>query len=574
MNQKDMKKIKDGRKDYDELVARSIAKNPEAKPESEYMTDSWIPVNRLYTPLDVEHIDFAKDIGFPGEYPYTRGVFASGYRTRAWNRRQVAGRGPADECNQLAKYLISQGQTAFALHAGTNADSKVPQDTDDAIYAGYAFRDTTKMDTLADWEELISGIDLNKFHWMAGEFAIDLAMFVAAAEKQGYDRRKLVGGTAGKVRLISYPENKGNPWIDQVEFCTREMPNFNSLYIDVGNVREAGTNAIQEIAWTIALGMDCIREVMKRDLAIDSFGHRIHFYHRVGSDIFEEAAKFRAMRRMWARMMKEYFGAKDPRSWRLRTHAQSYGPVFAAKQPLNNIIRGTVQGIAAVLGGVQSLAVDTFDEPLAMPSDFAKVLSLRTQQVLEHESGLVNVVDPLGGSYYVEWLTDTLEKEAQKIVDKLEELGGACKIPASAYFLQLMRDSAYRYQKEIDTKKRIHVGVNEYVMDEDDPMTSYAPELIDYDYKAAMKKQIARLNKVRRERDNAAVEKAKKMLLDVFRSRENMMPPLIEAVQTYISSGEIIKLLVEARGKQVGPRAEQYADRLVSEIELAIYDWY
>jgi len=574
MNQKDLKKLKDGRKGYDDLVARSTAKNPEAKPESEYMTDSWIPLNRLYTPLDVEHIDYSKEIGFPGEYPYTRGVFPSGYRTRAWNRRQVAGRGPADECNQLAKYLISQGQTAFALHAGTNADSKVPQDTDDPIYAGYVFRDTTKMDTLADWEELIDGIDLNKFSWMAGEFPIDLAMFVAAAEKKGFDPHKLVATTAAKVRLISYPENKGNPWIDQVEYCTREMPNFNALYIDVGNVREAGTTAVQEIAWTIALGMDSIREVMKRNLDIDSFGPKIHFYHRVGSDIFEEAAKFRAMRRMWARMMKEYFGAKDPRSWRLRTHAQSYGPVFAAKQPLNNIIRGTIQGIAAVLGGVQSLAVDTFDEPLAMPSDFAKVLSLRTQQILEHETGLVNVADPLGGSYYVEWLTDTLEKEAQKIIDKLEELGGACKIPASAYFLQLMRESAYRYQKEIDTKKRIHVGVNEYIMAEDDPMQHYAPELIEYDYNAGMRKQIARLNKVRRERDNAAVEKAKKNLRDVFRSRENMMPALIDAVKTYMSSGEIIKLLVEVRGKQVGPRAEQYADRLVSEIELAIYDWY
>jgi methylmalonyl-CoA mutase, N-terminal domain len=574
MNQKELKKLKDARKEYDDLVARSTAKVPEAKPESEYVTDSWIPVNRLYTPLDVADKDYLKDVGFPGEFPFTRGVFPSGYRTRAWNRRQVAGRGPADECNQLAKYLISQGQTAFALHAGTNADSKVPQDTDDPIYAGYAFRDTTKMDTLFDYEELIDGIDLNKFSWMAGEFPIDLAMFVVAAQKKGFDPKKLVATTAGKVRLISYPENKGNPWIDQVEYCTRELPNFNSLYIDVGNVKEAGTSAPQEIAWTIALGMDAIREVMKRGLTIDQFGSKIHFYHRMGMDVMEEAAKFRCLRRMWARMLKDYFGAKDPRSWRLRTHSQSYGPVFAAKQPLNNIIRGTIQGLGAVMGGVQSMAVDTFDEPLAMPSDFAKVLSLRTQQILEHESGLVNVVDPLGGSYYVEWLTDKLEEEAQKIVDKLEELGGACKIPASAHFMNLMRESAYRWQKELDTKKRIHVGVNEYIMAEDDPMQHYAPELIEYDHVAGWKKQIARLNKVRRERDNAAVERAKKELRDVFRSRENMMPVLIEAVKTYISSGEIMKLLVEVRGKQVGPQAEKYADRLVSEIELAVYDWY
>jgi len=568
MNEKELEKIKEARKEYDERVARSLEKIPEQK--SEYTTNSWIPVDRVYTPADIEGTDYLRDIGFPGQYPYTRGVFSSGYRTRAWNRRQVAARGTADECNQLAKYLISQGQTAFALHAGTFSGTKIPGATDDPLYLGYAFRDNTKMDTVADWEELIDGINLHKFHWFTGPFPIDLAMFIVAAEKKGYDRRTLPGASSAQVRLILYPENKGNPFIDMVEFCANEMPNWNAFYIDAANIRDGGLTAVQELAWAVALGMDGVREVLKRGVDIDRLGPRIHSYFRADSDLFEEVAKFRALRRMWARVMKENFGAKDPRSWGMRVHVQSLGPSFTAQQPLNNLVRGTIQGLAAVLGGVQSLAVDTYDEALSTPSDIGKVLSLRTQQIVEHESGIVNVADPLGGSYYVEWLTNKMEEEAQKIIDKLEELGGACKIKACSWFLPQKREAAYKRQKEIDTKNRIVVGVNEYVMDEKDMLSTFVPEVMDFDYNAMRQKQIERLNKIRRERDNAKVEWAKKMLYDTFKSKGNMMPPMIEAVKTYITAGEIMKVLMEARGPQYGPRGENTIEK---EIELGLFNF-
>lgn len=569
MDEKEVEKIKEARKEYEKLVARELEKNPELK--SEYTTDSWIPVDRLYTPVDVAGIDYLRDIGFPGQYPYTRGLFPSGYRTRAWNRRQVAARGTADECNKLAKFLISQGQTAFALHAGTFAGKKTSWDTDDPIYLGHAFRHNTKMDTLADWEDLYDGIDLSKFHVMVGVFPIDLAMFIAMAEKRGYSRKTLQGSSSAQVRLILYPENKGNPFIDMVEFCTKEMPYWNAFYIDAANIRDGGLTAVQELAWGIAVGKDGIREVLKRGLEIDSFAPRIHSYFRVGNDLFEEVAKFRALRRMWARMMREELGAKDPRSWRLRVHVQSLGPTFTAQQPLNNLVRGTIHALAAALGGVQSLAVDTYDEALSTPSDIGKVLALRTQQIVEHESGVTNVVDPLGGSYYVEWLTNKMEEEAQKIIDKLEEMGGACKsIKACTWFLQQKREAAYKRQKEIDTKKRIVVGVNEYVMDEKEMLSTFVPEVLDFDYKAMLQKQIERLNKVRRERDNSKVEWAKKMLYDVFKSRENMMPALIEAVKTYISAGEIMKVLIEARGPQYGLRGENTIEK---EIELGLFNF-
>ena len=568
MNEKELEKIKETRKEYDKRVARSLEKIPEQK--SEYTTDSWIPVDRVYTPADIEGIDYLREIGFPGEYPYTRGVFPSGYRTRAWNRRQVAARGTADECNQLAKYLISQGQTAFALHAGTFAGKKTSWDTDDPLYLGHAFRHNTKMDTLADFEDLYDGIDLEKFHVMAGLFPIDLAMFVVAAEKRGYDRKTLQGSSSAQVRLILYPENKGNPFIDMVEFCADEMPNWNAFYIDAANIRDGGLTAVQELAWGIAVGKDGIREVMKRGIDIDRFAPRIHSYFRVGNDLFEEVAKFRALRRMWARMMREEFGAKDPRSLRMRVHVQSLGPTFTAQQPLNNLMRGTIHTLAASLGGVQSLAVDTYDEALSTPSDVGKVLSLRTQQIVEHESGIVNVADPLGGSYYVEWLTNKMEDEAQKIIDKLEELGGACKIKACSWFLPQKREAAYKRQKEIDTKKRIVVGVNEYVMDEKDMLSTFVPEVLDFDYQSMYRKQVERLNKVRRERDNAQVEKAKKMLYEAFKEKANMMPPMIEAVKTYITAGEIMKVLMEARGPQYGPRGENTIEK---EIELGLFNF-
>ena len=562
----EINKIRAARKEYDELVVKSSKTAPEGK--AEYKTDSWIPVDRLYTPADVEGIDYLKDISFPGQYPFTRGLFQSGYRTRGWSRRQVAGYGTPEECNRLWKYLISQGQNALTVAASCGfGGTKVSWDSDDDMMVGYGGKTYTKTDTLADWEELLDGIPLDKINvLLPTDMWITFAMFVAAAEKKGYERRNLSGSVAGKVRLILYPENKGNPYIDMVEFCAKEMPNWNAFYVDARNVREGGLTAVQEIAWAIAVGMDGVREVMKRGIDVDQFGPRIQFYIDAGMDLFEEVAKFRALRRMWAKVMKEKFGAKDPRSWRFRAGVQTYGPAMTSQQPLNNLVRGAIQCLAAVLGGAQSISVQTFDEPLSTPSEFSQVLALRTAQIIEHETGVVNVVDPLGGSYYVEWLTNKLEEEAQKMIDKLEELGGACKTKAASWFYQQMMASASRYQKEIDNKERIVVGVNDFVMEDDPSLALFAPKMIQYD-PSIIQRQIERLKKIRRERDNAKVEQAKKILYDTLKARENIMPPLIEAVKSYITGGEITKVLMEARGEQYGPARAQ-------PLELALFTYH
>jgi len=570
MDKKETEKIKEARKEYDELVSRTVQKTPEQK--TKYETDSWIPVDRLYTPADIEGTDYLRDIGFPGQYPYTRGLFPSGHRTRTWSKRQVAGYGTAEECNQLWKNLIAQGQTAlnssFAISGG---GTKIPWESDEELMVGHGNRTYAKGDTVADWEDVLDGIDLDKVNMnLPMDVWVNFAFFIAAAEKKGYDRRKLSGSVSSKVRMILYPENKGNPYIDMVEFCANEMPNWNAFYVDARNIREGGLTAVQELAWAIAVGMDGVREVMKRGIDIDRFGPRIQFFVNAGSDFFEEIAKFRAMRRMWARLMKEEFGAKDPRSWRLRAGVQTYGPAMTAQQPLNNLVRAGFHGLAAILGGAQSLAIQTYDEALATPSESAQILSLRTAQIIEHETGVTKVVDPLGGSYYVEWLTNKLEEEAQKIIDKLEDLGGACKVKACSWFYSQMKASAAKYQQEIDSKERIVVGVNEYVMDEKDPLATLAPNLREYD-PALLQRQIDRLNKVRRERDNSAVEKAKKMLCEVFKDRENIMPPLIEAAKTYITGGEVIKVLMEARGEQYGPRG---GNNLENELELALFTYH
>ncbi len=326
MDKKEMEKIKEARREYDELVARTTQKTPEQK--TKYETDSWIPVDRLYTPADIKGLDYLKDISFPGQYPYTRGLFPDGFRTRIWNKRQVVGYGTPEECNQLWKSLITQGQTALtAAFAISGGGTKVPWDSDEELMVGYGMKTNAKGDTVADWEEVLDGIDLDKINFLLPvDNWVNFAFFVAAAENKGYDRRKLSGSVSSKVRMILYPENKGNPYIDMVEFCANEMPKWNAFYVDARNIREGGLTAVQEIAWAIAVGMDGIRAVMERGIDIDRFAHRIQFYVNAGMNFFEEIAKFRAMRRMWARVMREKFNAKDPRTWRLRAGVQTYGP--------------------------------------------------------------------------------------------------------------------------------------------------------------------------------------------------------------------------------------------------------
>lgn len=553
MKKQELAKIQAARKEYDELVAQRLKTSLECK--AEYLTDSWIPVDRIYTPADIEDTDYLRDIGFPGQYPFTRGLFPNGYRERAWNRRQVAGYGTVEETNRLWKYLISQGQTALTATISCSAGgTMVSWDTDDDMLAGYGGGlGVVKTDTVADWEAAFDGIDLDKVNvHLPMDMWITMAMFIAAAENRGYNRKTLRGSIQAKVRLLQYPENKGNPYIDMVEFSCKEMDNFNTFCIDTRNIREGGLTAVQEIAFGVAAGIDGVREVMKRGIDIDLLGPRIQFYLNSGPDFFEEIAKFRAIRRMWARVMREKFGAKDPRSWRLRAGVQTYGPSMTVQQPFNNIVRGAFCGLSAVLGGVQSLSIQTFDEALATPSEFSQTLSLRTQEIMEHETGVTRVVDPLGGSYYVEWLTNKLEEEAQKIIDKLEELGGVCKIKGATWFNQQMIASGARYQREIDNKERIVVGVNEFEMDEKEALAGFAPKVKEHD-PTIIQRQIERLNKIRRERDNAKVQQHMKILYDTFVARDNILPPLIDAVKAYVTGGEVTRMLMKARGDKYGP---------------------
>lgn len=550
-----LEKLRKARKQYDGSVREIFAKEFADK---EYETLSGIPLDVLYTPLDVEGIDYLKDIGFPGEYPYTRGNFPAGYRTRLWNTRQIVTYGTAEETNKIWKELLSRGQTG--LHIGLCQRSGAGSDHEMSI--GFACKHSATMDTVADYVDVIDGIDLNKYAIDLGTDApSQLAMFIAAAEEKGYQRRALRGSMANKVRMVMYPENKGNPYIDIVEFCTKEIPYWRCFNIETRNERDGGFNAIQEAAWAIAVGADGLRAVMERGFGVDEIAPRINFFIAVETDFLEEVAKFRAMRRMWARLLREKFGSKDPRSWKMRSHVQTSGVSLTAQQPLVNIARGAVQAVAAVLGGAQSMSVNTYDEALGTPSLFSQSVSLRVQQMLQHEMGFQNVVDPLGGSYHIEWLTNKIEEEAQKIIDTIESRGGASK--AGQWMLEQQQLSALKYQEDIENRKRLVVGVNEFLEEEDESLKMVSPYLRKFD-PSLHQKQLNRLAKVKQERDNVRVEQAKKKLYEAYKSKVNIMPPLIEAAKSYISETEITEVRVAALGKEYGPGK-------ANPVEMALY---
>ena len=554
-NKDDFEKIKEAREQYDELITHLLEKAPEQK--SEYKTLSGIPLDRVYTPADIKGTDYLKDIGFPGQYPFTRGLFPNGYRSRSFNSRQVVGIGTAEETNQRWKYLISQGMTALAVVGpyGDRDDSTSP------MWEGYAGRNDLMADTLADFETLLDGIDLNKLHVHLIDYSpVTLAMFIVAAEKRGFDRKTLSGSISNSITMGLYPENKGNPSIDIVEFCTREMPLWNAFYVDVRNHRDGGLTAIQELAYAIAIGSAGIKAVMERGLDVDQFAHRISFFVSSERDLLEEVAKFRGMRRMWARLMKETFNAKNPKSWRMRCHVQTSAVALTKPQPLNNLMRSTLHALAAVLGGCQSIHVNSFDEVLATPSDLAASISLRTLQIIQHESGATNVADPLGGSYYVEFLTNKLEEEAQKIVDTIEEMGGAFK--AREWMTSQMRASAYKYQKEFEEHQRIVVGLNDFIEEEDKQLEMVKSKLAKYNSNI-IQKQKDRVTRVLEKRDNAKAEEAKKMLYEAYKEKVYILPPLIDAVKTYITKGEIARVREAALGELYGPEARDSDDSLL-----------
>ncbi len=553
-DREELERLKVERGRWEETTVRQSL---ERMPEREYLrTTSGVPINRIYTPQDMEGTDYSRDIGLPGEYPYTRGVQPTMYRAKPWTMRMFAGFGTAEDTNKRFKYLLSQGQTG--LSTAFDMPTLYGYDTDHPMAAGEFGKCGVAVSSLADMEILFADLPLDKITTsmtINSPAAVIWAMYIVNAEKRGFPRAKL-GGTLQNDILKEYiaqkeflfpPEPSMRLVVDTIEFGTRYMPKWNTISISGYHIREAGATAVQELAFTLADGLAYVDAALERGLKIDEFAPRLSFFFDVHNDFFEEIAKFRAGRRIWARLMRERYGAKDPRSWLLRTHAQTAGVSLTAQQPDNNIVRTTIQALAAVLGGTQSLHTNSLDEALALPTEKAALIALRTQQIIASESGVVNTVDPLGGSYFVEALTDQTEQATMDYLNQIEALGGVLACIQNGFFQREIAESAYRYQQEIDQHKRTIVGVNDYVMEEEIKV----PTL--YIDRVGERAQIERLQRVRRERDNAAVRRALDNLRRVAEGTENTMPAIIEAVRAYATLGEIMDVFRSVFGEYMEP---------------------
>ena len=538
----------------DTTLKKTLEKRPERM--KKFMTTSSVPVNRLYTPLDIEEMDYERDLGMPGEFPYTRGVHSTMYRGRLWTMRMFAGFGTAEETNQRFKYLLEQGQTGLSV--AFDMPTLYGYDTDAPEAIGEFGKCGVAISSLADMELLFDGIPMGEVSTsmtINSPAAIIWAMYIVAAEKQGYHRRNLRGTIQNDIlkefiaqkEFIFPPDPSMRLVTDTVEFGTNELPKWNTISISGYHIREAGSTAVQELAFTLADGFAYVEAALERGLDIDDFAPRLSFFFNAHNDFFEEIAKFRAARRIWARAMKEKYGAKNPRSWMLRTHAQTAGASLTAQQPENNIVRVTIQALAAVLGGTQSLHTNSMDEALALPSEKAVTIALRTQQIIAHESGVPNTIDPLAGSFYLEQLTNQMEEEANAYFRQIEALGGVVRGIENGFFQREIAEAAFRYQMEIDTNQRIIVGVNDYVANEpvEIPILEMDP--------AGYERQVARLARVRAQRDNAAVEKTLRELEDAARGDVNLMPPIIEAVRAYATLGEIMGVFRKVFGEYHEP---------------------
>ena len=549
-----LESLKIERQQWEETTVQpSTHRMPERK---HLMTTSGVSINGVYTPQDNAALDYRRDLNLPGEYPYTRGVQPTMYRARPWTMRMFAGFGTAEDTNKRFKYLLSQGQTG--LSTAFDMPTLYGYDTDHSMAAGEFGKCGVAISSLADMEILYQDLPLDKITTsmtINGPAPVIWAMYIVNAEKNGFPRAKL-GGTLQNDILKEYiaqkeflfpPEPSMRLVTDTIEFGTRHMPRWNTISISGYHIREAGATAVQELAFTLADGLTYVDHALARGLNIDEFAPRLSFFFDVHNDFFEEIAKFRAARRLWARLMRERYGAKDPRSWLLRCHAQTAGVSLTAQQPDNNIVRTSLQALAAVLGGTNSLHTNSLDEALALPTEKAALLALRTQQIIASESGVVNTVDPLGGSYFVEALTDQTEEAAMDYINRIDALGGVLACIQNGFFQREIAESAYRYQQEVDTHKRTIVGVNDYLMEEEIKV----PTL--YIDRVGEMAHLERLKRVRKERDQDAVKCALDELRRVAEGTENTMPAIIEAVKTYATLGEIMDVFRSVFGNYMEP---------------------
>jgi methylmalonyl-CoA mutase N-terminal domain/subunit len=523
---------------------------------SRFSTVSDLEIKKLYGPEDIAQLDFLRDIGFPSQYPYTRGVQASMYRGRLWTMRMFSGFGSAEDTNQRYKYLLSQGQTGLsvAFHYPTlmGYDSDSPRSKGEVGQCGVA------IDTLKDMEILFAGIPLDKVTTsmtINPPAAILLAMYIAVAEKQGISKKE-IGGTIQNDMLKEFiaqktfmlpPRPSVRLIVDTVEYCTQEVPKWNTISISGYHIREAGSTAVQELAFTLADGIGYVQACVERGLKVDDFAGRLSFFFNSHIDFFEEIAKYRAARRLWARIMRERFKAKTPRSWMLRFHTQTAGCSLTAQQPYNNVIRTTVEALAAVLGGTQSLHTNSLDEVYAVPTAEAATIALRTQQILAEETGVTNTIDPLAGSYFIESLTNRMEEEALGYIHKIDELGGIVRAIELGYPQQEIANAAYAYQKQVERKEKILVGVNKYQVEEEKPI-----EYLKIDEEVE-RRQVSRLQEVKRNRNTARVQACLADLKKASQGRENLMPYILAAVKEYATLQEICDVFREVFGTYRDP---------------------
>lgn len=555
LDRRKLDEIKRAKETWEKGTAgKSFEKLPERE---EFKSSSDIPVSRVYTPVDVAESDYLRDLGFPGEYPLTRGVYPTMYRARFWTMRQYAGFGTAEQTNERFKYLLEHGQTGLSV--AFDFPTQVGYDCDHPMAAGEVGKVGVGASTLRDMEILFDGIRLDKVTTSMTINApanVLLAMYVAVGQRQGCEQMRL-GGTVQNDVLKEYvargmyifpPRPSMRLITDIFGYCSQNMPQWNTISISGYHIREAGSTAVQEVAFTFANAIAYVQAAIDRGLDLDKFAGRLSFFFAAHSNFLEEVAKFRAARRLWAWIMRERFGAKSPSSWMLRFHTQTSGVSLTAQQPYNNVIRVALQALSAVLGGTQSLHTNSFDEAYALPSEQAVTVALRTQQIIAHESGVVDTADPLGGSYYVEYLTDEIEERVRKYIEQIDGMGGAVAAIEKGFMQREITESAYRFQKQVEAKKRVIVGVNEFQGEEQVPM-----KLLQID-PAVERKAVDRLGEVKHQRNKAKVEEALRRLQNAAEDENAaLMPLILDAVKEYATLGEICDTLRAIFGEYKPP---------------------
>lgn len=522
------------------------------KIDFKYTTVSGKPINPLYTPEDLEGRDFIDEIGFPGQYPYTRGIHSTGYRGKIWTMRQFAGFGTPEDTNERFKYLLANGQTGLSV--AFDLPTLMGYDSDHEFSRGEVGICGVAISSLKDMETLFDGIPLDKVSTsmtINSPAAMVYAFYLAVAKKQGVPFNQLRGTLQNDIlkeyiaqkEFIYPPEPSMRIITDMIEYSTKEVPQFNPVSVSGYHIREAGSTAVQELAFTLADGFAYIEAAIERGMDVDAFAPRISFFFNSHLDFFEEIAKFRAARKIYSKRMKEKYSAKNPRSWWMRFHTQTAGCTLTAQQPENNIVRTAFQAMAAVLGGTQSLHTNSMDETLALPSEKAVKIALRTQQLLAYETGVINTVDPLGGSYFVEKLTNEMEEEAEKIFAEIDSLGGVIPAIDAGYFQKEIADAAYRYQIELDKKEKFVVGVNEFIEKNEEidiPILQISPDVEE--------KQRENLAKLKETRSKTAVNDSLNEINEAARDGKNLMPIFVKAAENYVTLGEMVEVLKEPFG--------------------------